>query len=240
MISSLTLSYEVLPGGEECNYIHVALSHSVEKLIYMRQPSITGLTENSLLALSTLPFQKPAPSQMWKLDPGNALLASQGLAACLGFTFSQWSQCWYHRGRSSLVPSHICVVHLPLWTCLTAFLHGRGDFLFSSIPLSALISVDRLWCPLCWRRQPWQERTFNLFPRTEPWEAVSAPRHNSLGSSPKNALSSTRLLSNICLPPVWFKLATSVPLALSTCARNGAESFQNLQTGWWRMFCVSY
>lgn len=126
------------------------------------------------------------------------------------------------------MPSHVCVVHLPPWTCLTAFLHGRGDFLFSYIPLSALISVNRLWCLLCWQHQPWQERTFNLFPRTEPWEAASAPRHNSLGSSPKNALSSTRLLSNICLPPVRFKLATSVPLALSTCARNGAESLKKI------------
>lgn len=84
-------------------------------------------------------------------------------------------------------------------------------------------SVSR--CLLCWRR-PWQERTFLLFPRAEPQEAASAPRQNSLGSSPKNALSSTRLLSNTRLPPVRFKLATSVPSALSTHARNGAESFK--------------
>lgn len=57
-------------------------------------------------------------------------------------------------------------------------------------------------------------------------ERGDAPRYSSLGSSPKNALSSTRLLSNVCLPPVRFKPATSVPLVLCTSARNGAESFE--------------
>lgn len=74
------------------------------------------------------------------------------------------------------------------------------------------------------------------------------PSHEKLQALPgrtplaplRKILSSTRLLSNICLPPVRFKLATSVPLALSTCARNGAESFGNLQRGWWRMIHVRH
>lgn len=33
------------------------------------------------------------------------------------------------------------VGHLPLWTCLTAFLHGKKAFLFSYIPLPALIGA---------------------------------------------------------------------------------------------------
>lgn len=36
-------------------------------------------------------------------------------------------------------------------------------------------------------------------------------------------LSSTPLLSNICLPPVHLKLATSVPLAVFTCAKHHAH-----------------
>lgn len=182
--------------------------------------------------MTSSPAHRPQPahpsvtcSQTEKPDPGKAhSQTSWSLATCLGFSFSAEVHAWHSLGRGSLMLSHVCVVHLPLWTRLIAFLHGRGDFLFSYIPLSVLISVNRLWCVLCWWRHPWQERTFNLFPHTESREAVSAPRHNSLGSSLKTALSSTRLLSNICLPPVQFKLATSVPLALSTCARNGVES----------------
>ena len=206
----------------------------------MRQPAITGFTENS-------PLSPPAHPSATCSQPDTKAGPRQGPPRLHGAQLPAWvspphaeANTWHRPCRGGLVPSHVWVLHLPLWTCLTAFLHGRGDILFSYIPLSALISVNRLWCLLCWRCQPWQERTFNLFPRTEPWEAASAPRHNSLGSSPKNALSSTRLLSNICLPPVRFKLATSVPLALSTCARNGAGSFKNLQTSWWRTFRVSY
>lgn len=217
---------------------HPSITREVN-LIYMRQPAITRLTENSPLPPSFSNLL-PARHESWTQSRPPRLDFME-LSHLPGFHLLPLKPTPdYRPGRGSLVPSHICVVHLPPWTCLTAFLHGRGDFLFSYIPLSALISVNRLWCLLCWQHQPWQERTFNLFPRTEPWEAASTPRHNSLGSSPKNALSSTRLLSNICLPPVRFKLATSVPLALSTCARNGAESFKNPQTGWWRTFRMSY
>lgn len=195
--------------------------------IYMRQPAITRLTESSPLSPPAHPSATCSQARCESWTQARTPADFTGLSCLPGFYLLPLKlNAWHCPGRGSLVPSHVCVVHLPPWTCLTAFLHGRGDFLFSYIPLSALISVNRLWCLLCWQRQPWQERTFNLFPRTEPWEAVSAPRHNSLGSSPKNALSSTRLLSNICLPPVRFKLATSVPLALSTCARNGVESLK--------------
>lgn len=63
-------------------------------------------------------------------------------------------------------------------------------------------------------------------------QAASAPRHNSPGSAPKNALSSTLLLSNICLPPVRLKLATSVPLAVLTCAQRHARSLKT-HSAWW-------
>lgn len=63
-------------------------------------------------------------------------------------------------------------------------------------------------------------------------QAASAPRHNSPGSAPKNALSSTPLLSNICLPPVHLKLATSVPLAVLTCAQRHAHSLKT-HSAWW-------
>lgn len=46
--------------------------------------------------------------------------------------------------RRRLMPNHVCMVHLPLWTCLIVFLHGKRDFLFSYIPLSTLISVSGL------------------------------------------------------------------------------------------------
>lgn len=79
---------------------------------------------------------------------------------------------------------------------------------------------------VCWRRQwrPWQERTLPAFPGTEPQGAASAPRHNSPGSAPKNTLSSTPLLSNVRLPPVRLKLATSVPLAILTCTAHHVQS----------------
>lgn len=148
----------------------------------MKQPAIiTRLTENTPLSLPTYPSATCSQSDV-KARPRHGLhWTSQGWVPAWLSPRPAEANCWPH-------PDTSCVLHLPLWTCLTAFPHGRADFLFSYIPLSALISVNRLWCLLCWRRQPWQERTFNLFPRTEPWEAAGAPRHNSLGSSPKNSL----------------------------------------------------
>lgn len=35
------------------------------------------------------------------------------------------------------------VGHLPLWACLTAFLHGKQAFQYSYIPLAALIGATR-------------------------------------------------------------------------------------------------
>lgn len=59
--------------------------------------------------------------------------------------------------------------HLPLWACLTAFLHGKKLPCFPTSPCqpSPAPLGHRLLCQrLQWR--PWQERTFHLVPCTEP------------------------------------------------------------------------
>lgn len=190
--SRLALTHEVLLGQGEAqphtgvlrlasfiSFFHPSVTREVNS-IYMRQPAIiTGLTGNAPLSLPARP--SATCSQSDAKGRHGLHWTSRGRVPAWVPPGPAEANCWPHPGTG-------CVLHLPLWTCLTAFPHGRADFLFSYIALSALISVNRLWCLLCWRRQPWQERTFNLFPHTEPWEAAGAPRHNSLGSSPKNSL----------------------------------------------------
>lgn len=82
-------------------------------------------------------------------------------------------------------------------------------------------------CRWCWWRQwrPWQGRSLGVF-LVQSHRSRRAPRHNSPGSAPKNTLSSTALLSNVCLPPVHLKLATSVPLAILTPAKHPVQSLK--------------
>lgn len=148
------------------------------------------------------------------------------------------------------------VGHLPPRACLNAFLHGQS-FPVSTPALPALLNATRSLL-LVWRLQwpPRRGKNSACLPWYGAIRSRSAPRHNSPGSAPKNALSSTALLSNVCLPPVRLKLATSVPLAILTHAKHHVQSLKTysftnghppLPTGSqkakapkWLTFCSAY
>ena len=125
--------------------------------------------------------------------------------------------------------------HSPLWTCLSAFLHGQEAVLSPHIPWPALISATgSLSFALAAAMAALTGKNFASLPLD--W-AIGSKQRALPGTTPlallrKNALSSTPLLSNICLPPVRLKLATSVPLAVLTCARCHAHSLKT-HSAWW-------
>lgn len=125
------------------------------------------------------------------------------------------------------------VGHLPPRACLNAFLHGQS-FPVSTPALPALLNATRSLL-LVWRLQwpPRRGKNSACLPWYGAIRSRSAPRHNSPGSAPKNALSSTALLSNVCLPPVRLKLATSVPLAILDSCKAPCAKFENIQLHQW-------
>lgn len=90
-------------------------------------------------------------------------------------------------------------------------------------------------CHWCWWQQwwPWQGRTSHVFLVKRYKKQECSQATTPLALLLKKVLSSAALLSDVCLPPVGLKLATSVPLVVFLTPTKYHVQFKSIQLHQW-------